>query len=270
MAETDVPTSPPPETTSPPPAPSGNETTERPEWLPEQYETPEAFRTAHDELRAKLGSKTDTLKAEVTKELEATRLAKRPESPDKYEVKAPKDVVILTKAPDKDFKPEEGKNYVTLDTEDPLFKWWQQTAHDLGLDNDGFNSGVKAFVENTVARDVKASEAVIAQQDELFKGLGEHAQARVNHLFRGLEARLGKEAADALDDAYVSVGGIEALEKLLEMSGGPRFSPEYAEVLASQDEASIRKLMGDPDYYNNPEKQKIVEDYFQRTETGKA
>lgn len=266
MAETAAPTSPPPPPPENPTPPKGDAGAPgRPAWLPEQYETPEAFRAAHDELRTKFSSKTDALKADLTKELETARLAKRPESPDKYEVKAPKGVVVMTEDPAADFQPEAGKTYVRLDTKDPMFQWWRQTAHDLGLDNAGFNKGVELYLQNVVGKDAKAAETAKAEHDALMKELGDQPQARIEHLFKGLEAKLGPDVAKALDDAYVSKASIEALETVLDRLGGPKFSPETA--AAGSDgavalEAQARKIMTDKDYYSNPQKQKQVADLF--------
>jgi len=94
MAETDAPPSPAPENQQQPTQTNSDggdaATPEWRQWVPEKYESPEAYRKGHDEAVAKLTSKTDALKTEISKELETARLSKRPESPDKYEVRRPR------------------------------------------------------------------------------------------------------------------------------------------------------------------------------------
>ena len=47
---------------------------QRPEWLPEKFNSPEDMATSYSELESKLGQDREAIKSEVKKEFEVQRL----------------------------------------------------------------------------------------------------------------------------------------------------------------------------------------------------
>jgi hypothetical protein len=85
-------------------------------------------------------------------------------------------------------------------------------------------SGVHKFAE-VMSADAPTREQAEAGLKEEYAKLGEHGEARAKHVWGRLQALLGPQKAEALDDVVSSAAQIEALEALLERAGEAKFAP---------------------------------------------
>lgn len=177
----------------------------RPDWLGEQFWDADKgeikgadLKTAFDELTAfKAG--------------EDSRRAAAPEKPDGYELKLPDGL---------DFG--EGVTF-ELNADDPMFAFGRSVAHDLGLDQAGFEKLVGSYAKMQVAQ-AKADQAVFAQQLEQ---LGPKAADRQKAVETWVNAKLGPDAAVLFGGITKFKAGIETFEKVMRLAsggGGPGFT----------------------------------------------
>ena len=260
---------------------TATEAPQRPEFVPEKFWDPqsgvrvEQLAKSYGELERGRNTVRETVKAEI----DAERTKARPESPDKYSFAVPTEgpvaeaikasnVVLLTEKPAEGFQPEQGKTYFLVDHQDPLLGWWRKTAFDASMSQDQFLEGVALFASQQGARAPTEDEQKQALASEYAK-LGENGAQRADHVWNGLKARLGEDTAKALDGAVSSAEGIQALEMLLEKAGEPRFADGGRS--AGSGGLTIERLkaiQAEPDYWQNPEKQKVVADGYQRLYPG--
>lgn len=143
------------------------------------------------------------------KAAEAVRLAAVPEKPDGYKVEVPADLKL-----------PEG---VTIDTDESRPEWQaaRQIAHDLKLDQTGFNSMVKAYVGMKAQEAAATAEAVQAEMSKL----GSSGPARIDAVGSALTGMVGPQRAAALARSISSAEGLEGLEMLLRSVSGSGASP---------------------------------------------
>ena len=122
-------------------------------------------------LEQKFLSKMDDLRAEV----KAESLANRPENASDYKL------------------PElEG---VEFQDGDPLLSFWREQAHGMGMDNDGFQAGIKSYVE--------AMQATAPNVDQELAKLGEDGQTRIDAINAWADAKLTEDTKNALNSAKI-------------------------------------------------------------------
>lgn len=123
-----------------------------------------------------------------------------------------------------------------------------------GLENQMSNEGINALIGKYTEFSASNREAAI--NDEFAK-LGTDGTARVNKARTFLEANLGEDATRALGASMNTAAAIEAIEKLITMSGTTPVAPSQAESFVNKakteelryavDEHGHRK-MDDPAY----------------------
>ncbi len=188
-----------------PEAPAAASQTERPDWLPEAFWDSEGkaikaadFKTHIDELAAfKAG--------------EDSRRAAAPETPEGYQLKLPEGLDLGEGVT---FQPDEA---------DPMFAFGRSVAHDLGLDQAGFEKLVGSYAQMQVAK-ARADQAVFQQQVEQLGPKGADRQKAVE---TWVNAKLGPDAAVLFAGISKFKVGIETLEKVMRLAsggGGPGFT----------------------------------------------
>ena len=85
---------------------------ERPEWLPEKFNTPEDMATSYTNLESKIGQKEEDIRASINEELEKNFHANRPATAGEYELP---EVVDAEQA-----------------NENELLQWWANEAWENG------------------------------------------------------------------------------------------------------------------------------------------
>ena len=165
----------------------------RPEYVPEKFwdaEKGEArlqtFGESYTQLEQKFHSKMDDLRAEV----KAESLANRPENASDYTL------------------PElEG---VEFQEGDPLLSFWREQAHGMGMDNDGFQAGIKSYVE--------AMQATAPNVDQELAKLGEDGQTRIDAINAWADAKLTEDTKNALNSLATTAEGVVAIEEMMSLS----------------------------------------------------
>lgn len=244
----------------------------RPEFVPEKFWDATAgsvkvedLAKGYTDLSARQAKGKEALIPEIKQQLETERFKNRPEKPDGYKIVLPKDaklpnnLVMLTEKPGDDFKPEGGKRYFTVNADDPLMKYWRDTAHKAGLSQDEFMQGVISHADSLARMTPTEAQRKEALNAEYAK-LGENGPARVTHTFNGLKATIGEKHALSIDSVPLNAAAIEALEALVEKAGGAKFAPSGAggSGAGSPTLHQVHEIQASSDYWTNPDKQEQV------------
>ncbi len=93
--------------------------------------------------------------------------------------------------------------------------------------------------------------------------LGEHGVKRVEHVKGQLAAIVGEDGMKALDFDYLPASAVAALEKVLEKSGGVKFSAAPAQVAEGLSVDQLKALQNSPEYRRGDKAtlEKVAEGY---------
>jgi hypothetical protein len=229
---------------------------QRAEWMQERFYDAEkkGFRVpelakAYSEAEKKLFTRTDDLKRQVEREFNETRLAQRPEAPEKYEAKLPKEFAL----PD-------GATY-TPDEKDPMMQFWRKTAHEMGLNQEQFENGIGVYMQSLEhnAPNIEAE----------FKKLGENGVQRVERVQTWIGSKLGEKHVKALAPFVTSADAVEAMEAMMAAAQGMAMAPNTpTPPITIQSASELREMMTDPRYWDanrrDPAWVKKIEDGWKR------
>lgn len=197
----------------------------RPDYLPEKFwdsdknETRlQSFSESYTNLEQKLHSKMEDLREEV----KAESLANRPENATDYTL------------------PElEG---VEFQTDDPLLSFWRTQAHGMGLDNDGFQAGIKSYMETMQA-------AAPDPSAELAK-LGEDGKTRIEAINAWADSKLSENTRNALNSLATTADGVLAIEEMMSVSQSSANTVDGAQSApVGETLEELQALMNDPKYW---------------------
>lgn len=207
----------------------------RPEWLPEKYQTGEDLAKAYKALESKLGAKDEELRETITTELTEARFKDRPETVGEYSLGG------------------------DVDASSELVGWWAQTAFDNGLSQDQFAEGIEFYRSNMTA----AAPDLEAES----KLLGENASERIDAASAFANKFFPEEALGAIERMCEGHDGIIALEAIMNATKGTSFSGE-GQPSGATTEAELHEMMRDPRYHSardrDPDYVKKVNDGFDR------
>lgn len=96
--------------------------TDRPDWLPEKFNSPEDLGKAYNELSSKLGAKEEDLKASWQEEMQREAYADRPATKGDY------------------LLPESIDPETAVDS--PLLDWWSDHSFESGLGQEEFQKAL--------------------------------------------------------------------------------------------------------------------------------
>ena len=128
------------------------QTSEKPEWLPEKYKTGEDLAKAYKELESKLGAKDEDLRNQLIEEIQAEAFADRPETAGDYQLP---DIINEEEAVDND-----------------LLRWWSEHSFNNGFSQEEFEEGIRIYSESVLGSQP-------SYEDEVAK-LGDNAEARID------------------------------------------------------------------------------------------
>ena len=195
---------------------------ERPEWLPEKYNTGEDLAKAYKELESKLGTKEEDIRSKIIEEIQTEAFSERPESAGDYQL------------------PDIVNEEMAVDNE--LLKWWADHSYENGFSQDEFNKGIEMYAQ-AIGGQEPDHEAEAAK-------LGDNANDRIQAASMFANKFFPAEAIPAVERMCESHEGILALEAVMEAMKDGSFTAE-TQPSAGQSEADLREMMNDPRYYKD-------------------
>jgi hypothetical protein len=193
----------------------------RPEWLPEKYKTPEDLAKAYKELESKIGTKEETLREQLLKEIEDKAYEGRPATKGEYQL------------------PESIDDTDVADSE--LLGWWAEHAFENGYSQEEFQKGVEMYATSMGAN--------APDLDKEAKRLGENSSTRIESasLFAG--KFFPKDVMPAIERMCETADGILALEHIMEQMKTPSMNAS-SDSPSQVSEDSLRAMMQDERYHN--------------------
>ena len=193
---------------------------QRPEWLPEKYKSPEELAKAYKELESKLGTKEDDLRNKLLEELQAEAFKDRPASAGEYQLP---DFVVAEEAVD-----------------NQLLKWWSEHAFENGYSQEEFAKGIEIYMN---------SQPQGPDLDAERTRLGDNANQRIEAASMFATKFFPKEALPAIERMFESAEGIIAMEVVMEALKDGSFS-QQGNPASGLTEADLKTMMKDERYWN--------------------
>lgn len=194
---------------------------ERPEWLPEKFNTPEDMAASYSSLESKLGQGRDDIRAELEQELEIEALEGRPETAGDYVLP---DIIDEEQAVDNE-----------------MLAWWANHAHENGYTQEEFAAGIAKYAEH-----IESQEPNLEAERQ---ALGENADARIEAAQLWSETQLPEEFQEQAVLLAGSAQGIKFLEYLMadgkQATPNGNFAPAAAVTLED-----LQAMQKDPRYWN--------------------
>lgn len=194
---------------------------ERPEWLPEKFNTPEDLVNSYSSLESKLGKSEEDLRNSIIEELETAATEGVPQAAGEYKV------------PEEYMVEGEELNYEFLEK-------YGEFAHKNGFNQEEFETGLQDIINM-----VPSGPDI----EEESKKLGENANARIEAV--GLWAQ--KFFPQELESEILRIGqtgdGVILLETVMNaLNETPISSEAVSPSRLSQDD--LNTMMKDPRYWN--------------------
>lgn len=202
-------------------APVVSEATERPEWLPEKFKTPEDLASSYTSLEQKLGAGQEELRNQIIQEFETAALENRPASVGDYQV------------------PETIDESLAVDND--LFKWWAEHSYENAYSQEEFEAGIAKYAEF-----ISATQPNLEQERA---NLGENADARIESVSLWANKFFPEDMSDAIMDLGSTAKGVEALEFIMAKLGGASVGGDTTQVSQITDD-NLRSMMQDERYWN--------------------
>lgn len=212
---------------------------DRPEWLPEKYKTPEDLASAYKSLESKIGAKEEDLRSQILDELQETAYADRPESAGAYEL------------------PESVDPETTVDSE--LLSWWSEHSFENGYSQEEFQKGIEMYMSSGLdsGPDLEAEASK----------LGDNANDRIQSASLFANKFFPEAALPAIERMCETSEGIVALEHIMEAMKDGSFSGNSSPAAGSS-ENDLREMMRDDRYHHpvhrDPAFVKQVEEGFRK------
>ena len=194
---------------------------DRPEWLPEKFKSPEDMAASYSELESKLGQGETALREKIIAELEKETYANRPATVGDYTI--PEAV-------------DEG-----LATDNELFQWWAKHAYENGYSQEQFEDGINQYAA--------ALEAMQPDLEAEKTALGDNAEARIEAVDLWSKKFFPEEYNDVIIGMGQSAKGIEALEYIMSNMQQQAVSSD-GQSASHVTEDDLKSMMQDPRYWN--------------------
>jgi len=188
----------------------------------------ESLSTSYNALEKKLGQRTDELTKQIRTDMEQERNAKVPE---KYEITMPE-------------IPEDIDMEVHEDQ--PLLKWWGETAKSMGLSQEQFNEGINQFVQNEING--------LPNIEEESKQLGDNSKDRIESANLWAKKHLSENAYNTMSKSSSTAEGVKAIEEIMALNKSSVMPNSPTAVEAKPSLEDLRSMMKDPKYWKDGEK----------------
>lgn len=223
--------------------------TEIPSYVPEKFWNSDLNEVNVEELGAsykalekKLGQRTEELAGTIREEVLADISGQAPE---KYEM-------VMPELP-------EGVQ-IDVDSEQPLLKWWEETARSKGLSNEDFNKGIEAFVQNEIAG--------LPDRDTQLNLLGENATQRIESADLWAKKNLSESSYAAMANMASTAEGVKAIEEIMALNKDAPIPTTETKVDVQLDPLDLRSMMADERYWKDGAKDpayiKKVSDLYEK------
>ena len=206
--------------------------TEIPSYVPEKFWNSDLNEVNVEELGAsykalekKLGQRTEELAGTIREEVLADISGQAPE---KYEM-------VMPELP-------EGVQ-IDVDPEQPLLKWWEETARSRGLSNEDFNKGIEAFVQNEIAG--------LPDRDTQLNLLGENATQRIESADLWAKKNLSESSYAAIANMASTAEGVKAIEEIMALNKDAPIPTTETKVDVQLDPLDLRSMMADARYWKD-------------------
>jgi hypothetical protein len=206
--------------------------TEIPSYVPEKFWNSDLNEVNVEELGAsykalekKLGQRTEELAGTIREEVLADISGQAPEQ---YEMQMPE-------LPD--------GVQIDVDAEQPLLKWWEETARSKGLSNEDFNKGIEAFVQNEIAG--------LPDRDTQLNLLGDNAVQRVESADLWAKKNLSESSYAAIANIASTADGVKAIEEIMALNKDAPIPSTETKIDVSLDPLDLRSMMADERYWKD-------------------
>lgn len=223
--------------------------TEIPSYVPEKFWNSDLNEVNVEELGAsykalekKLGQRTEELAGSIREEVLADISGQAPE---KYEM-------VMPELPD--------GVQIDVDPEQPLLKWWEETARSKGLSNEDFNKGIEAFVQNEIAG--------LPDRDTQLNLLGENATQRIESADLWAKKNLSESSYAAIANMASTAEGVKAIEEIMALNKDAPIPTTETKIDVQLDPLDLRSMMADERYWKDGAKDpayiKKVSDLYEK------
>jgi hypothetical protein len=216
----------------------------RPEWLPEKFNTPEDLSKAYNALSSKLGEKEEDIRSRLMEELQQQASEGVPAEAGGYELP--------------DFvDPEEAVG-------NEMLQEWADHCHKNGYTHDEFQKGIEMYMNGMGPEPDLEAES---------QKLGDNAEARIEAASLFANKFFPEEAIPAIERMCESADGIIALEAIMSQMQDPSVS-EQGSIAANLSEPELIEMMRDPKYssLNNrdPNYVKMIDEGWKKLYAGRS
>lgn len=216
---------------------------DRPEWLPEKFNTPEDLSKAYTALSSKLGEKEEDVRNRLMEELQQQATEGVPEKAGDYELP--------------DFvDPEEA-------ADNSMLQEWADHCHKNGYTHEEFQKGIQMYMNGMGPEPDLEAEA---------KLLGDNAEARIEAASLFANKFFPEEALPAIERMCESADGIIAIEAIMSQMQDPSVS-EQTNIASNFDEVELTEMMKDPRYSSNNQRDsnyvKMIDEGWQKLYAGR-
>ena len=198
------------------------ESPQRPEWLPEKYNTGEDLAKAYKELESKLGTKEEDIRSKLIEEIQSEAFSDRPETAGDYQL------------------PESIDQESAVDNK--LLSWWADHSFENGYSQEEFEKGIAMYAE--AIGDSQPDIEAEAQK------LGDNAEQRIEAASLFANKFFPEAALPAIERMCESHEGIIALETMMEAMKDGSFAGD-TQATAGASEKELREMMNDPRYWKD-------------------
>ncbi len=198
------------------------ESPQKPEWLPEKYNTGEDLAKAYKELESKLGTKEEDIRSKLMEEIQSEAFSDRPETAGDYQL------------------PESIDEESSVDNK--LLSWWSEHSFENGYSQEEFEKGIAMYAE--AIGDSQPDIQAEAQK------LGDNAEQRIEAASLFANKFFPEAALPAIERMCESHEGIVALEAIMEAMKDGSFAGD-TQATAGASEKELREMMNDPRYWKD-------------------
>lgn len=203
---------------------------DRPEWLPEKFKSPEDLAKSYTELSQKLGNKEEDIRNSIMEEIQQEAFSDRPESSGDYQLP---DIIDAEESVDNE-----------------LLQWWSDHAFENGYSQEEFQQGIEMYAES-IGNSQPDLDAEVAK-------LGDNAEARIESASAFANKFFPEETLPAIERMCESHSGILALESIQEAMKDGNFAGN-TQPAAQTSERDLREMMNDPRYWKDKDPAYIKE-----------